>query len=257
MSLLFVRLCNHIFTKFTRPQQIMFTAGFVLILTCIFLKLLAVNFKEDQTFTRNLLYLREWDKTLNQDVLKFSYGLLNYYDPIAIRITYQGQLATQSTIRDITERKRIQQELELAKVRQVLLNLLSNAAKFSKEGTITLSGSRKQGDGEIGRRRNRGDGGNLLPLPTQNRLDVAYPESLTLSGTKETEGISPSSFQSQPGSITSATLPSHNYQDLGVQHHYLKISASYISNLIIFQVRDLELVWLITNSSIYFKHSPS
>jgi signal transduction histidine kinase len=36
---------------------------------------------------------------------------------------------------------------DLTKVRQMLLNLLSNACKFTAEGTITLSAERQAGDG--------------------------------------------------------------------------------------------------------------
>ncbi|WP_237480380.1 response regulator [Lichenibacterium dinghuense] len=42
-------------------------------------------------------------------------------------------------------------ETDLTKVRQMLLNLLSNAAKFTEDGTITLSASREGGAGPDGR----------------------------------------------------------------------------------------------------------
>jgi len=82
MSLFFSRIRDRIVAYFTPSQQIILAAGVGLILTFMFLKTEAVNFEEHDRFTRNLLHLKEWDKTLNQDLLKSTYGLLSYYDPI-------------------------------------------------------------------------------------------------------------------------------------------------------------------------------
>ncbi|HLO49317.1 MAG TPA: DAHL domain-containing protein [Kamptonema sp.] len=97
MNLLFSSLRNLVLSKFTRSQQIILAVGSVLIFTFMFLKTQAVNFQENDRFTRNLLHLKEWDKALNQDILKATYGLLSYYDPI---------------VTDLKELKRLQASLK-------------------------------------------------------------------------------------------------------------------------------------------------
>lgn len=99
MSLFFSRIRDQIVSYFTPSQQIILAAGVGLILTFMFLKTEAVNFEEHDRFTRNLLYLKEWDKTLNQDLLKSTYGLLSYYDPIVEDLAIIKKL--QITIRKV------------------------------------------------------------------------------------------------------------------------------------------------------------
>lgn len=63
-----------------RWQQILLSAGVVLLLTFLYWKTYTVDFPEHDRFTRNLLQLQEGDTTLNQDVLAARYGLVNNYD---------------------------------------------------------------------------------------------------------------------------------------------------------------------------------
>jgi PAS domain S-box-containing protein len=116
MSLFFARLRDQIVSYFTPSQQIILAAGVGLVLTFMFLKTDAVNFEEHDQFTRNLLYLKELDKTLNQDLLKSTYGLLSYYDPIVEDLEAIKKL--QITLRKVpsfindSERKNFQEELD-------------------------------------------------------------------------------------------------------------------------------------------------
>ncbi|MGE5656321.1 MAG: DAHL domain-containing protein [Actinomycetota bacterium] len=71
-----VRLLLH------RWQQILWATAVVFILTFLYLETHTVNFQEHDQFTRSLLHLKEEDKSLNQDVLKVRYGLVNHYDDI-------------------------------------------------------------------------------------------------------------------------------------------------------------------------------
>ncbi|OCQ97893.1 hypothetical protein BCD67_01815 [Oscillatoriales cyanobacterium USR001] len=96
---LFSRFRDRIISNFTPSQQIILAVGAGLVLTFMFLKTQAVNFEEHDRFIRNLLYLKEWDKTLNQDLLKSTYGLLNYYDPIVEDLAEIKKL--QITLREI------------------------------------------------------------------------------------------------------------------------------------------------------------
>jgi PAS domain S-box-containing protein len=88
---------------------------------------------------------------------------------------------------------------DLTKVRQALFNLLSNAAKFTKNGTITLTVEKAEGeaegggDGETGRRRNeetgrRGDGENST-LNTQHSPTLPLSHSPILRFTVSDTGI--------------------------------------------------------------------
>ena len=129
MNLLFSRLRNQVLSKFTRSQQLVLAIGSVVILTFMFLKTQAVNFQENDQFTRNLLHLKEWDKTLNQDVLKATYGLLSYYDPI---------------VSDLNELKRLQTTLSIvpsfidASGQQQIKEILADHVKITvqKEGLV-------------------------------------------------------------------------------------------------------------------------
>lgn len=97
MKIWLARLRTALFTKLSRWEQILLALAAVVFLTFLFANTQTVNFQEHDYFTRNLLHLKEWDTTLNQDTLKVRYGLLSYYDPIVV---------------DIAEIKRLQNKLK-------------------------------------------------------------------------------------------------------------------------------------------------
>lgn len=106
LFLLFSRLRKILPTKFPRWWQLALALGLVIILTFLFVKTQVVNFKEHDRFVRHLLHLQEWDKTLNQDVLKVRYGLLNYYDPLVTDLEELKELQVKlQEVPDFIDRK--------------------------------------------------------------------------------------------------------------------------------------------------------
>jgi len=63
-----------------RPQQIMIGVGLILLMTFLFIKTNVIESETHNRFGNHLRQLKELDATLDKDVLKSRYGLLNTYD---------------------------------------------------------------------------------------------------------------------------------------------------------------------------------
>ena len=68
--------------KVSRIKGLLLVSVAVFFLTFLFIKTQGVDLNKHNQIIDRLRQLKQLDATLNQDILKLRYGLLNHYDPV-------------------------------------------------------------------------------------------------------------------------------------------------------------------------------